>query len=305
MFYLFLTCRIFCNPQLSDSSADLGKHTCRWQPIVPSKTGFSALSKMAITTFACGGFPRKYCTFHPLRTHRWSTPPLWTEMEHPALSLARTTRAHSPGTTRTGPESWSIKTATIDMTFLRTDTMSNITGMQKLIAAEKPHGGHLKDLRSCWAMWSALSSTNGWPKQHLCSPTTSPWSCVSHPVNYLMTLLDSLLTQIGSATWPMKTNVEFDAACWALRNHQASRWVAILTTRLEDAIWSRHLWHHHSVGLQPSKVASHLPWAFFFAESKTVPMSLLKIRKQRPAAYMHLCFSHGYSLCIQHCSLLS
>ena len=29
-------------------------------------------------------------------------------MEHPALSLARTTRAHSPGTTRTGPESWSI-----------------------------------------------------------------------------------------------------------------------------------------------------------------------------------------------------
>ena len=44
-------------------------------------------------------------------------------MEHPASSLARRTRAHSPGTTRTGPESWSIKTAIIDMTFLRTDTV--------------------------------------------------------------------------------------------------------------------------------------------------------------------------------------
>ena len=155
---------------------------------------------MAITTSAFGGSPRKCCTFHPLRTHRWSTPPLWTVMEHPALSLALKIRARSPGTTRNGPESWSFKTASTDMTSLKTDTMCNTIEMKTPIAAERPNGGHLKDLRSCLATWSALSSTNGWPKQLPCSATISKLSYVSHPENYLMltmTLLASSSLRSG------------------------------------------------------------------------------------------------------------
>ena len=88
-------------------------------------------------------------------------------MEHPAPSLALKIRARSPGTTRNGPESWSSKTPSTDMTSLRTDTMRNTIEMKKPIAAGRPTGGHLKDLRSCLAVLSNVVSSefNQWLTQ--------------------------------------------------------------------------------------------------------------------------------------------
>ena len=67
------------------------------------------------------------------------------------------------GTMKIGPESWSSRMLSSDMTSQLLGITFSSTATRSHTVAGRLIGGHLKDLRSCWAMYLAQSLLHGWP----------------------------------------------------------------------------------------------------------------------------------------------